>query len=857
MSLLHNAGGWLTRDGEPVVGITPPSVRMRTGEMTPARRGLVQAAYMQFLQARRLSLSGGGFFVANSRLADGTVVRAISIEGVDHIHVWASDAVMSFGSGVTFWCQPWDDEWIDGPYAEVFTIPRWFEIGGGEVEDDAPEDFLDDLVRNAGYEPPAATEYPGNQTWFAAPPHPSAGVVVSWRGQHRRYANNLLDRTVDSAGVWRRAPDPSVTFVQGSIEAPLVAPTGGIAGAVAGHTFHKEGETALPPSVTTTPIRQRPPATNAVWVNGARVNTPGGFVVSSACLGYRAGVPVIRAVRIVTGVVTVIEQNPNSPGAWITLGTISITASNIGLPHPIINTSNGTSTQTGAGWTGAVEVTHPFYWNADGTEAVGLMHYLKNATGQQSAAGVHALLRITLTGTTCSIDLIEHSRTTADSSLNLSENDSPGNYTRSSASSSDNEYVGVVAADFRQNEMVVVRTHIESDTDTTGSVSETNESDTVLFDYVQWEGTSVEMEVTLALPNSSYSRTEARQDTRNTSTWASLNGAVVGGTSESRAFSQSYSWTRQASKTYSPVINPGYMADGSSTAFKYLASLTEETDTRASGVTASASGGASVWGVCAGDLRGAFVIHAAPLDGAQESSAAHADMNYNWSESSSLGSSSTGSATYSRTQRPDTGRLVGVSGSGGASIRTRLVHPRRIGQLGSGFASFVGGGLTSSSSSGPYGAGPAFGSFGLPPNTIAAGNISSTTTRVDNTSRNYASDTYPSGAPAAGSNGPVSSYIAGSSAGAGNYSNTVLSGSALTPDLRVQYTGAVFVAMVSPSDLSTPITHHIDEWLFDGSEFTPDYPDQTDPEAPGGTSVFPHRGDHSILLDPIFIGPLP
>jgi hypothetical protein len=103
----------------------------------------------------------------------------------------------------------------------------------------------------------------------------------------------------------------------------------------------------------------------------------------------------------------------------------------------------------------------------------------------------------------------------------------------------------------------------------------------------------------------------------------------------------------------------------------------------------------------------------------------------------------------------------------------------------------------------------------------------------------------------------TSIYESGSLDVVGGYGNTALSASALTPDGKTQYMGVVFIAMTDPTTKDNPVCESFEFWFHEGSPFTPDYPDQTDPEAPGGTSVFPHRGERSILLDPIFIGPLP
>jgi hypothetical protein len=863
MSLLHNAGGWLTREGEPVVGITPPSVLMRAGVMTAARRNLVQAAYARFLQARKTSLSGGGtgggFFVANYRLADGTTVRAISINGVDHVHVWASDAPALPGVDFTFWCQPWDDEWITDQYAEVFTIPRWFDISA-PPNDLTDEDFLQDLARNKGYEPPAGGRYPGNQTWFAPPGHPAQGFVVSWWGQMRRYSNSLLDQTIDIAGTWRRPPRPTASLIGTLNEAAFVAPTGGIAGALDGHLFHKPGTTTLPAGLTETPRYGTPPGGPQLWVNGVPFQTPAGFVVSSACIGIRGGIKVVRAVRISGGTITIIERGMDVGGPWTTIGNLNIFPTDIGLPHPIVVAgASGSGSNTGAGWRIGVLRAHPFYWNADGTEALGLFRYTKDASSAGTAAGVYALLKITVGASACTMTLVDHSKETVSGAATAFSNttgggpleDSSGSHSANTTITS--EYYGIVAADFRGNDPVVMRTHIEWELTRSEGASVDRVYTSEPFYYNdQYGNSSFVIERT-----ASFTAADDVQEGTTINTWASLNLSRIADTTEQRVSNFSALYNEDESSATAAVANPE--AGPGSSAPEYLVETVEDSRSVSTSHSFYAAGAASLWGLSAGDLRGEFVIHAQPLDGSSDVFEAQMDStyNYNLSFNYSLQSPVTGGAlaTFSKTITAGIGKMLRVAVDGTTTVITNLIHPTKINEVGSGTQAWSAVGSEGAATSvGTYGDGPSWTSFMMPAARSSWGSMNTTSITTNTRSRNYAGWVYPDNAPDSFPQGleyrAVSGWTDGGAAGAGGYANTVLVGGAITPDMRVQYTGALFVAMVAPSAPTTPVTFTIDRWAAAGVEFVPEYPDQEG-------SVFPHRGDHALLLNPIFAGPLP
>lgn len=730
MSLLNNANGWMTREGEPVTGITPPSVVMRAGQMTPGRHSLVQRAYTQFVQARKLSPASGGYFTANRRLPDGTVVRMISINNVDHVHIWAADPVREEVLGVTFWCIPWDDEWIDEAFAEVFTIPQWLNIGSGEGEVLAV-DFLKDLIRNEKYEPPMNTgvNYPGNQTWFAPPPHPSAGLVISWWGHMRRYRSGGMSNAIDGAAGWRGVD------------------TGGIAGALAGQAFLVPGTGAFVGAKPT-----RAPLDDRVWfwLNGVRFSA--GSVVDSACLGYRDGARVVRtAAPMNLGHVVIREFGGDTFDTSVVLADLDLRPAAMGLARPqIINGSPHPSN-----WTATARQLHPFYWNADGTEAIGIVQYFGfyESFGVQWSRTTNAVVKITVSGSGCTAAVVD--------TTNFEESKINGNGSQDFSL----EYSRPVAADFRGNDQVIIRTHIEGTLTgtTTGTVT-----------------------------------AESGSTTGSMHTWASVNEDLISGTSE----------TKTGSGSWSSVDGVG-------------GSEHQEW---------SSSGRVSWWSVLAGDLRGIFLLHGNPLRMATPQGWGDlgvGSITVDFSHDAGDGMSS----VYNRDNlwNAQQGEMLLCDADGAASSLGNIVAPTDARVVGT--YTSVDGSITAS---GPYGDGPTSDGSGVSDGMHIAGTLPGSPVSTVNTTSRIDFNDEPE-----------------------YWSDVVLTGSAITPDEKTQYLGAVLMAMSDPADPISPMAFTIDKWFHDGNEFTPDYPNQPDPDAPGDTVPFPHRGGHAVLLDPIFTGPIP
>lgn len=861
MSLLPNHRNWITFGGEPVQGLTPTSVRLRSGTLTPERRAGAQAAYNKFCTAKSLSLAGGGYFTGDELLPDGTRVRMVAINGVDHVHIWAADPVPEETGDITFWCQPFDEDWLTEQYEEVFTIPRWFDINDADADitNNSP-DFLRDLLRNEAYEPPESTNYPGNLTWFA----PGTGLVVSWWGQMRRYSNSALDRTIDEAKSWLRPTDPRTTYLTAPPYGPRVGPTGGIAGAIAGQMFHQEGVTALPGGVTATPQINIPGKTSSLWMNGKRTNLPGGALVDSACRGFRSGKPTLRATSYTTGVLKVWEQETVNY-TWVLLASLAVSSAALGIRHPdIIKIGALPETNIGPGWNADVQLEHPFYWNADGNKAVGLVRFTRNSPLVTGAGITHAAVELTVGESGCTLALIDYSR-----SVNTSDLDSVdtgitgpsfGNYsgTHDATVDTTDEYVGVLAADYVGNDMIVLRTHISETLHRTEAWEQNVTSVSTLFTFTDALGPA-----TISYATITYDSSSAVSQTSELSTWVSRNGVPYAATVENRSSSLVASTTRHEFETGHFEPDPDY-AGGSSTVREYRAVSDGNAIDGDKDSTYSASGQGSVWGVTAGDLRGEFFLHSQPLFGITDVHEADRNSSYTYSQTYSYpasgGGSSSANASFSKTLRTDIGRLMRVGASGSMTEVTKLFHPMRLEKIGTGTQNWADEILTTSTRTGPYGAGPVWTDFGIPSTGYSLGTSSIVQLRETNYTRNFMRWTYPSAAPSTilpSSTTPITEYVGGGASGPGAFANTVLFGCAMTPDVRVQYTGALLVPMCHPATPTTPVTYKIDRWTVDGTEFTPTYPDQPDPDNPGDMLPFPHRGGYAVLLKPIFTGPLP
>lgn len=99
MSLLHQPH-WQDLSGTPSTGVSPPSLVVRSGRMTPQRHAQIRQIYQRFCMAKLTAV--GDFFVFNRVLSDGTRVRLESMQGKDRVFVWASDAQLE---------DPWDRGW--------------------------------------------------------------------------------------------------------------------------------------------------------------------------------------------------------------------------------------------------------------------------------------------------------------------------------------------------------------------------------------------------------------------------------------------------------------------------------------------------------------------------------------------------------------------------------------------------------------------------------------------------------------------------------------------------------------------------------------------------------------------------
>lgn len=865
MSLLNNNEGWISFGGEPTQGITPPAVRLRSGTLTPERRDMVQDAYSKFSSARKLSVAGGGYFAADRKLPDGTIVRMVSINNIDHVHIWAADPVPEEAEGVTFWCTPWDEAWIADDYAEVFTIPRWLEIG---PEDDEVEaiDFLQDLARSESYEPPGSTNYPGNQTWFAPPPHQLAGTVVSWWGLPKRYANSERDLVVAAAGMWGRATWPlsetvSLTDTPAEdVAEMLVAPTGGLGGAIGEHMFDMLGATTLPGGVSAASRPQ--PSNRGIWINGARIESSFEHPVNSACLQRRGDSVYLKVVAIISvsndisaRVYEKLVSNPppgGPPPSWAIVGSARIDSGTVGIEAALPLWSN--SKTRALSWVSDyIHLTQPFFWNADGTKAVSVAHYITNPTNSPANSplprekfGTHAVIELTVGVDSVSAEIVDQTletvTRTGSSSSAPKPPEPPSNAFAESPSwhneaELNSEYASPIAADYAGNALSVLKTHLsihgvlEEDGTNTNTVYSWEDDGTPVSAYFSQSGTA------------------ARSSSVVYESWVTFGGDEVSGTRTARTTSHTDNTTITREVLQPDPNDPasyGEVYTNSSYIF-------------------SGSGSVGLWGLAAGDLRGSAMIHNTPMSSLPGASPVCQDSQSNYA----------GTSTYNRVQAGATFISISatVSDNDAAGVMRianlkdltsyecdRLLVPTMRHNIGTISATFSGG-STTITRTGPYGAGP-WASLddlvgGLPQMNPALGIPAVCPIPWGLFNPNM------TGTSSLSANAPRTSlciggaYFSGSMDVVGGYGNSVLSASAITPDTKTQYLGAVLVAMTPPDDKDAPVCQRIETWLHDGVEFDPTYPPRPDPETSGATLPFPHRGNVSILLDPIFIGPLP
>ena len=91
---------WQNLNGDPRTGVSPPSLVMLSGRLTPQRHGEIRQIYMHFSMAKLTAV--GDYFVFNRVLSDGTRVRIESMQGRDRVFVWAgapSDGEQSMPKG--------------------------------------------------------------------------------------------------------------------------------------------------------------------------------------------------------------------------------------------------------------------------------------------------------------------------------------------------------------------------------------------------------------------------------------------------------------------------------------------------------------------------------------------------------------------------------------------------------------------------------------------------------------------------------------------------------------------------------------------------------------------------------------
>ena len=171
---------WITLDGAPVTGRTPPRVCVYGPKMTGAQEAQVRQIYKLFTDVCLVSV--GDYQVRRRVLGDGTRVRCTSFMGQDFVEVWTAGGSPCPDLETLFFGVPSSSTSTSGVLAPEVGVWNNYHTS---PPPDALEPYCD------------LDERPGNVTWYSKDiklkiptscPQKTAGtVVLSWRGPAHRY----------------------------------------------------------------------------------------------------------------------------------------------------------------------------------------------------------------------------------------------------------------------------------------------------------------------------------------------------------------------------------------------------------------------------------------------------------------------------------------------------------------------------------------------------------------------------------------------------------------------------------------------------------------------------------------------
>lgn len=826
----------MTFYGDPIVGQVPAQLIVEgSGGLTRVQMGFVQAKYAQFCTTMRLSIAPS--LTLNYILPDGSKMRVTSIYGVASITVNTSSS-SNLIDLCTFFCIPFDESYLSKQIKDTYGLKRWVDIGLS-----SPETLLNKLINLK------KSIHPGNQTWFANIPgetkHEFANLVLSWWGHPNRYNYSPLD-----AFLMRTPPNAESLIGAGG---HLLYPSGienshaiyprAWEDAMSGK-FYQLGETSSPEeSSGINPPYASAVGLKAIWLNGVQFKTD--FEVNSACIGKRTGLTSqpLNVVRIfsapretgghITNAIQIIEFPLSSIGSMSggTLRKSSATVFNLAIPFPEITGCENYATDY---------YCHPFYWNADGTEAMAILQFTcqfnappEQGTGIPVNYGVFgtSLLKLTKTKLGFDLSIMEFSGVTE--SLSKSSFAVMNGGIQFTGNSFD--YQGVqsypLAADYLGNSAKIIRGHISETVSSYDAVYSGNSAATVksgvsfneeLISWLENTGTkSISKSTTSTDGSSDWGHISSSSETGRASRWAISGGDLRGGKIVLRE-SPWYLTECPVNLHASMWINS---TTSSSTGWNYSHSHTETTFTGSDGYEYVKSYKDSYEYrlnindsyIYSEDGGGFFILDTASSAIDIFSGMSH-PINYKGLGSILVSDSADATWGYSWEIDPETGIVTE-----------------------GGFGDYPYGGVTD-----PFGINPATPNYtethtGLDENSV----VGVFPVTIDSSLNapgdpNYASRTslrrYRSGLGIRARNAAYT--------GAGGYADVVFSSSAVSPDGKIQYIGLLSVALAAPNTKTPLPLFKLDKWYANGVEFIP-------------TKDYPYIGNYKMLSSPVFVGPLP
>lgn len=917
MSLFNQ--NWITFDGKPVTGKVPPRTVIHAAPgvvMTPAQESAVAHAFKLFTDAVKVSPHVGMYHTQHRKLADGTKVRMISNGGVEVVEVWP---VGGPGDGLgpsMFFCIPFDETYVATPEQDTYYSDHF-----GSDSSATPEKILKALTKSAKYRfipmnpdgegghTLAKLSHPGNQTWFAntEPKHKHSHYVVSWWGNPNRYNYAPLDASLATGGV-RIQQESWTGFAAGTRDVKAHAWTDAMDGvryrpystpAYPGGSSPPFAQKVYPYSVAHTDEYPFPPfpndlalpevttnagnaavtetmktsVLNAVWINGERFITD--FEVHSACIGERDDETVLRIYTLGFGAATVREFPLSvTSGGAISFGS----ATTYSASFPAIPSAGAYSID---------HACHPFYWSADGDEAMGLFAFRVPVTtaGKTHFYSGTALLKLAMTEAGFACTLMEASAFAESETLggdiisplfwttSLTEDLS---FDQSASRDYSCELSYVLCADYRGNLPVVVKASINetlsSSVGHTFAFSE-NYSNPSGIDAGFFSGdTSMDGPISGVVTSDPMREEVASYALAVTTTSRVFVSGVeaTGLTDTSNAVEDFYIRRFRQATSEKVMTSHSYIVPATGATGYYSTSVVDTTtfETLASNGSISRTGKASMWAIAGGDVRGGkLVLRESPwtsmvghvkqpncwmnmsvsnsLDYELSNNNSHTE--YNSSSSNIVTASSAffstnkdGSCSGSAQINAGAGRFLtlDVASSAVESV-SGLVHADAWYMQGS-YAS-SGGGSGSSTTAQPVVPDVSMTFTNLESDTSAGilpayTNVTTTFQNMPVSVRAFSKPTHNPRFSVGKSRGINSTYM-----GAGGFSDVAFSSGAVSKDGKIQYIGLVSVALSTPGSKAVTTPHKIDVWFKDGALFNTETPN-------------PKNGEYGMLSCPIFTG---